>query len=42
MGDAVTTNAGEKITAEKQDGEWVIEVNDYEHYRIPEAVIFGG
>jgi hypothetical protein len=42
IGDKVTTNKGEKIKAVKQDGEWLIEVNDYEHYRIPEAVIFGG
>lgn len=42
MGDTVTTNEGEKVKAVKQDGEWLIEVNDYEHYRIPEGVIFGG
>ena len=42
IGDTVTTNEGEKIKAVKQDGEWMIEVNDYEHYRIPESVIFGG
>jgi len=42
IGDTVTTNEGEKIKAVKQDGEWLIEVNDYEHYRIPESVIFGG
>ena len=42
MGDTVTTDAGEEIKAMKQDGKWLIEVNDYEHYRIPEDVIFGG
>jgi len=42
MGDKVTTNPGEKIKAVKQGYDWVIEVNDYEHYTIPEAVINGG
>ena len=40
--DYTAEGKGEKIKAVKQDGEWLIEVNDYEHYRIPEAVIFGG
>jgi hypothetical protein len=26
----------------KQGYDWVIEVNDYEHYTIPEAVVQGG
>jgi hypothetical protein len=42
MGNKVTTNPGEKIKAVKQGYDWVIEVNDYEHYTIPEAVINGG
>jgi hypothetical protein len=42
MGDKVTTNPGEKIKAVKQGYDWVIEVNDYEHYTIPEAVVQGG
>jgi len=42
MGDKVTTNPGEKIKAVKQGYDWVIEVNDYEHYTIPEAVVEGG
>jgi hypothetical protein len=42
MGDKVTTNPGEKIKAEKHGYDWVIEINDYEHYTIPEAVIYGG
>jgi hypothetical protein len=42
MGDKVTTNPGEKIKAVKQDYDWLIEVNDYEHYTIPEAVVLGG
>jgi hypothetical protein len=42
MGDTVTTNPGEKIKAVKQGYDWVIEVNDYEHYTIPETVVEGG
>ena len=42
MGDKVTTNPGEKIKAVKQGYDWLIEVNDYEHYAIPEAVVLGG
>lgn len=42
MGDKVTTNLGEKIKAVKQGSDWLIEVNDYEHYTIPEAVVLGG
>ena len=42
MGDTVTTNPGEKIKAVKQGYDWVIEVNDYEHYTIPGAVVEGG
>jgi len=42
MGDTVTMNPGEKIKAVKQGYDWVIEVNDYEHYTIPEAVVEGG
>lgn len=42
MGGKVTTNPGEKIKAVKQGGDWQIEVNDFEHYTIPEAVVMGG
>jgi hypothetical protein len=42
MGDKVTTNPGEKIKAVKQGYDWLIEVNDYEHYTVPEAVVSGG
>jgi len=42
MGDKVTTNPGDKIKAVKQGNDWLIEVNDYEHYTIPEAVVLGG
>ncbi len=42
MGGKVTTNPGEKIKAVKQADGWQIEVNDFEHYTIPEAVVMGG
>jgi hypothetical protein len=42
MGDKVTTTPGQKVKAVKQGDEWSVEVNDYEHYTIPEAVISGG
>lgn len=42
MGDKVSTDAGQKIKATKHQDAWTIEVNDYEHYTIPEAVIMGG
>lgn len=42
MGNMVTTNAGEKIKAVKQGSDWSVEVNDYEHYTIYDAIISGG
>jgi hypothetical protein len=42
MGDNVTTTPGQNLKAVKQGDEWSVEVNDYEHYTIPEAVISGG
>jgi hypothetical protein len=42
MGDKVSTDAGEKIKAEKHGYDWDIEVNDYERYTVPEAVVSGG
>jgi hypothetical protein len=42
MGDKVSTDASEKIKAKKHGYDWDIEVNDYEHYTVPEAVISGG
>ncbi len=42
MGDKVSTDAGETIKASKDEYDWTIEVNDYEHYTVPEAVISGG
>jgi hypothetical protein len=41
MGDKVTTSPGEKVKAVKKGYDWSVEVNDYEHYTISEAVIFG-
>ncbi len=42
LGDTVRSDAGSKVKASKSADTWSIEVNDYEHYRIPEAVISGG
>jgi hypothetical protein len=41
MGNTVTSG-NEKVKASKAAGLWTIEVNDYEHYQIPEAVVSGG
>ena len=41
-GDKVTSDAGAKLKAGKKGDLWSVEVNDYEHYQIPEAVILGG
>ena len=40
-GNAVTSGT-DKVKATKAGDMWTIEVNDYEHYQIPEAVINGG
>lgn len=42
IGGKVTTNPGEKVKATKQGHDWSVEVNDYEHYTIIDAVISGG
>lgn len=36
------TSGKDKVKASKSGDLWTIEVNDYEHYQIPEAVISGG
>jgi hypothetical protein len=36
------TSGSDKVKAYKAGDLWTVEVNDYEHYRIPEAVISGG
>lgn len=41
-GNAVTDTKGGKVKASKQGDEWSVEVNDFESYRVPEAVISGG
>lgn len=41
-GNQVTAPSSQSIKASKQGDEWSIEVNDFERYRVPEAVINGG
>jgi hypothetical protein len=42
-GTTVTSaNAGEVVKAEKKGDAWMVSVNDFYHYRIPDAVIVGG
>jgi hypothetical protein len=41
-GAEVTSEAGAKVKASKSGDTWSVDVNDYEHYQIPEAVISGG
>lgn len=41
-GGKVTSDAGTKVTTTKSGDMWSVDVNDHEHYRIPEAVISGG
>jgi hypothetical protein len=38
----VTSDGGAKVKASKSGDLWSVDVNDYEHYRIPEAAISGG
>jgi hypothetical protein len=40
-GDRVTSG-NEKVKATRSGDTWTIEVNDYEHYRVYDSVIFGG
>jgi len=42
MGTKVSAAGDAKVKAAKDGDTWVIEVNDFEHYRIPEAVVSGG
>lgn len=42
IGDKVSADGGATVKAGKSGDMWSVEVNDYEHYRIPEAVITGG
>jgi len=41
-GGKVTSDGDAKVKASKGGDLWSVDVNDYEHYRIPEAVISGG
>jgi len=38
----VTADAGASVKAAKNGDLWSVDVNDYEHYRIPDAVVSGG
>ncbi len=42
VGGTVRSDADAKVKASKGGDMWSIEVNDHEHYRIPEAVVCGG
>ena len=42
LGDKVSAAADAKVKASKNNDLWSVEVNDYEHYLIPDAVINGG
>ena len=41
-GGTVGAKGDARVSASKHDDEWRIDLNDNEHYRIPEAVISGG
>jgi hypothetical protein len=41
-GGKVTSDAGARVEASKSGDLWSVDVNDYEHYRIPDAVVSGG
>jgi hypothetical protein len=41
-GGTVTSDGDAAVKASKSGDTWSVEVNDYEHYQIPEAVISGG
>jgi len=38
----VTADSGASVKATKSGDLWSVDVNDYEHYRIPDAVVSGG
>jgi hypothetical protein len=42
MGKKVSANGDVNLKVSKSGDIWLIDVNDYEHYQIPEAVISGG
>lgn len=41
-GGKVSADGRSKMKASRSGDNWLVEVNDYEHYRIPDAVISGG
>lgn len=41
-GGKVSASGGASVKAARKGDDWLVDVNDYEHYRIPEAVILGG
>lgn len=41
-GRKVSAGEGATVKATRHEDHWLIDVNDYEHYRIPDAVIDGG
>lgn len=42
IGTKVTPGSGDDVKATKKDDLWSVNVNGYEYYQIPEAVIYGG
>ena len=42
IGDTVSADGGARVKAAKSGDLWSVEVDDSEHYRVPEAVINGG
>ena len=41
-GGKVSVDGGSKMKVSRSGDDWLVEVNDYEHYRIPDAGISGG
>lgn len=41
-GAKVSSDKDSKVKTSKNGDDWVIQVNDYEHYQIPDAIINGG
>jgi hypothetical protein len=42
IGANVTATDGSRVKASESNGMWTVELNEYEHYQIPESVISGG
>ena len=41
-GNQVTAPGSQSVKSTRQGYEWAVEVNDFERYRIPDAVVNGG